>query len=176
MAKNEKSVEARKEKAAPAPAQPEEWRQLRTLRNEIDRLFDDFGGRFPRWPFSHGALAGLPGVSGWQTSPAIEFAECDDHYRITAEVPGMGADDVEIKLSDGSMTIRGERSREKKEEKEDYLLSERRYGAFQRILPLPDGIDPDGVAASLANGVLTVTVPKSVEAKQKERKIEVKAA
>lgn len=176
MAKKKTSIEVKKEKAGAVPAQPEGWPQLMTLRNEIDRLFDDFGGRFPRWPFSPGAFARLPSVAAWQTAPAIEFADCDGHFRITAEVPGMGADDVEIKLSDGSMTIRGEKSEEKKEEKEDYLLSERRYGAFHRTLPLPDGIDPDGIAASLSNGVLTVTVPKSAEAKQKERKIDVKAA
>ncbi|WP_235868826.1 Hsp20/alpha crystallin family protein [Meridianimarinicoccus zhengii] len=83
-------------------------------------------------------------------------------------------ENIDIKLSDGTITIRGEKSEEKKEEKEDYLVSERRYGEFQRTLSLPTGVDADAVKADFANGVLTVTLPKSPEAKQKERKVEVK--
>jgi HSP20 family protein len=91
-------------------------------------------------------------------------------------VPGMTAENVDIKMSDGTITIRGEKSEEKKEEKEDYLVSERRYGEFQRTLSLPSGVDADAVSADFANGVLTVTLPKTPEAKQKERKVEVKSA
>jgi HSP20 family protein len=102
--------------------------------------------------------------------------ECDGEYRVTAELPGMTAENIDIKLSDGTMTIRGEKSEEKKEEKEDYLVSERRYGEFQRILSIPSGVDAEAVSADFANGVLTVTLPKTPEAKQKERKVEVKSA
>jgi len=89
----------------------------------------------------------------------------------------MTAEDIDLKLSDGTITIRGEKSEERKKEKEDYLVSERRYGQFHRTLSLPSGIDADAdaVKAEFANGVLHVTLPKTAEAKQKERKIKVKS-
>jgi HSP20 family protein len=118
----------------------------------------------------------FPAMADWQLSPAVELVDCGDAFRITAELPGMAPEDVEIKLGDGTLSIRGEKSEEKKEEKEDYLLSERRYGAFHRSVALPPGVDADAVAAEVSNGILTVTLPKSAEARQKERKIEVKAA
>ena len=91
-------------------------------------------------------------------------------------LPGMSVENIDIKLGDGTITIRGEKSEERKEEKEDYLLSERRYGEFQRTLPVPPGIDAEKVSAAFANGVLTVTLPKSPEARQKERRIEIGSA
>ncbi|MDD9731281.1 Hsp20/alpha crystallin family protein [Mameliella sp. AT18] len=176
MSKDKSKIEVRQDKHATAPAQAEGWSPLVSLRHEIDRLFDDFGAGSWRHPLSRRMQSMFPASESWFMSPATEVVDCDGEYRITAELPGMTADDIEIKLNDGTITIRGEKSEEKKEEKEDYLLSERRYGSFQRSVPLPSGIDPDKVAASVANGVLTVTLPKSEEAKQKERKIEVKAA
>ena len=118
----------------------------------------------------------LPESAEWALRPATELVECDGEYRVSAELPGMSAEDIDIKLSDGMMTIRGEKSEAKKEEKEDYLVSERRYGEFQRTFSMPPGVDADAVSADLANGVLTVTLPKTPEAKQKERKVDVKSA
>ena len=175
MSKNKSDVEVKREKAAPAPARREGWPPLMSLRSEIDRLFDDFGTGFWDRPMARRFQDLLP-AGEWTVSPATELVECDGEYRITSELPGMTADDVEIKLTDGMITIRGEKTEEKKEEKEDYLVSERRYGQFQRSLPLPAGIDGDKVSARFANGILTVTLPKSAEAKQKERKIDVKVA
>ena len=79
----------------------------------------------------------FPEGSDWALRPATEFVECDGEYRMTAELPGMTVEDIDIKLSNGTITIRGEKSEEKKDEKEDYLVSERRYGEFQRSLTLP---------------------------------------
>ncbi|MCB1334939.1 MAG: Hsp20/alpha crystallin family protein [Roseivivax sp.] len=147
-----------------------------SLRNEIDRLFDDFGAGLMQHPLSRRMQALLPAGGDWAVRPATEFVECDGEYRITAELPGMSVEDIDIKLSDGTITIRGHKSEEKKEEKEDYLVSERRYGEFQRSLTLPSGVDADAVKADFSNGVLTVTLPKTREAKQKERKVEVTKA
>lgn len=152
------------------------WPQMMTLRREIDRLFDDFGAGFGRQTLTKRMHDLLPSYSSWTMTPVTEIAECDGEYRITSELPGIAPEDVEIRLSDGMITIRGEKSEEKKGEKEDYLVSERHYGEFQRKLALPLGIDGEKASASFANGVLTVTLPKSIEAKQKERKIEIKAA
>ncbi|PWJ20579.1 HSP20 family protein [Jannaschia seohaensis] len=173
MSKKKSEIDVRKE---PAPASVEGWPSMTSLRNEIDRLFDDFGAGRWREPLSRRMHALLPASADWPLQPATEFVECDGEYRLTAELPGMTAEDIDIKLSDGTISVRGEKSEEKKEEKEDYLVSERRYGAFHRTLSVPSGIDADGVKAEFANGVLTVTLPKTQEAKQKERKIKVSTA
>lgn len=173
MAKKHTEVDVRKEAGA---ATPESWPPLHSLRTEIDRLFDDFGNGLWRQPFSRGMQALFPAGADWAFHPATELAECDGEYRITAELPGMTAESIDIKLGDGMITIRGEKSEERKEEKEDYLVRERHYGEFHRTLSLPAGIDADAVTADFTNGVLTVTLPKSAEAKQKERKIEVRTA
>lgn len=173
MTQEKSDIDVRKETPAAAPA--EGWPSMVSLRNEIDRLFDDFGAGLWRQPFARRMHALIPG-GDWSLRPATEFVECDGEYRITAELPGMSVENIDIKLSDGTITIRGEKSEEKKDEKEDYLVSERRYGEFQRVLSLPAGVDADAVKADFSNGVLTVTLPKTPEAKQKERKVEVKSA
>ncbi|MDG4648453.1 Hsp20/alpha crystallin family protein [Roseibacterium sp. SDUM158017] len=173
MTSKTSEIEVQKEAA---PAASEGWPPILSLRNEIDRLFDDFSAGFWRRPLSRRMQSLLPAEGAWALQPATELVKCDGEYRITAELPGMAAEDIDIKLSDGTITIHGEKSEERKEEKEDYLLSERRYGEFHRTLSLPPGIDAGAVSASFANGVLTVTLPKSAEAKEKERKVEVQSA
>ena len=108
--------------------------------------------------------------------PAVDMVERNGGYELQVELPGLDEKQIEVKLSNGMITIKGEKSEEKKEKKDDYLLSERRYGSFHRCLTLPAGVDADAISASFSNGVLTVKMPKTPEAKQKERKIEVKAA
>lgn len=173
MSKKKSEIEVRRETA---PTSSERWPPLLSLRHEIDRLLDDFGSGVWRHPLSRQMHALFPAGSDWTLRPATELVECDGEFRMTAELPGMTADDIDIKLSNGTITIRGEKSEEKKDEKEDYLVSERRYGEFQRMLNLPPGIDADAVTADFVNGVLTVTLPKTVEAKQKARKVEIKSA
>jgi HSP20 family protein len=176
MSKKKSTIEVKHEKSAPVPSRAENWAPLMSLREEIDRLFDDFGTGFLRKPLSQRMHSLLPAAGSWGVSPAIELAECNGQYEITAELPGIAPENIEIKLSDGMITIRGEKSEEKKEEKDNYLMSERHYGSFHRSLSLPAGVDADAVSASVSNGVLKVTLPKTVEARQKERVIEVKAA
>ena len=173
MTRKPSEMEVRKETP---PATVEGWPSMASLKNEIDRLFDDFSAGFSRQPLARRVQSLIPSVADWALQPATELVECEGEYRITAELPGMAAKDIDIKLTDGTITLRGEKSEEKKHEKEDYLVSERRYGKFQRTLSLPSGIDADNVSADFANGILTVTLPKSAEAKQKERKVEVKTA
>lgn len=176
MTKKVSKIDVKHEKAAPAPMRGEPNAVLGSLRGQIDRLFDDLGAGFWRQQMP-GRMQGMfPWINAGVVAPAIEAVERGDDYQITAELPGMKPEDVEVRLADGMLTIRGEKSEEMKEEKEDYLLNERSYGEFQRCLQLPAGIDADAVVANFVNGVLTVTVPKSAEAKEKERTIEVKAA
>jgi HSP20 family protein len=152
------------------------WSPLVSLRDEIDRLFDDFGAGFWRHPLARrlGPTTGL--ARDMPLSPVIELVDCDTEYCVTAELPGLTPEHVDIRLSDGMLTIRGEKSEETRDEKADCLLSERRYGAFQRSLRLPAGVDPEKITARLAQGVLSVTLPKTPEARQTDRKIEIKVA
>ncbi len=155
-----------------------DWRPFTDLRRQIDRLFDDFP--WGSWPAPFGRTLDLEpfwrGELSWAKAPAIDVAERDNGYELTAELPGMDASNIEVKYADNLLTIKGEKKEEKEEKKKGYYMSERRYGSFQRSLRLPNGIDADKIAASFKNGVLTVTLPKTAEAQKSEKKITVKAA
>ncbi len=105
----------------------------------------------------------------------MDLAEKDNAYEISAELPGLDEKNIEIKLSNGTLTIKGEKTEEKEEREKEYYLSERRYGSFHRSFRVPEGVDTDKIDARFAKGVLTVTLPKSAEAKKNEKKISVKA-
>jgi HSP20 family protein len=164
------------------PAKPEEkpsagaLSPLSSLRREIDKLFDDFhfgtwlrgpGNVFDVEPFWRGELS-------FGKAPAVDIAERDKEYEITAELPGMAEKDIDVKFANGMLTIKGEKKEEKEEKKKGYYLSERRYGAFQRSFQVPDGVEADKIEASFKNGVLTVVLPKSAEAQKSAKKIEIK--
>jgi HSP20 family protein len=144
------------------------WDMLEPLHREIDRLFETFPTA--AWPsFFHERGAGIVSM------PAVDIVEKDNAYEITAELPGIDEKNVDVKYADGMLTIRGEKEESKEEKKKDYHLSERRYGSFHRSFSVPAGTDPDRITASFSKGVLTVTLPKSAEARSKEKKITVAA-
>ncbi len=152
------------------------WQPFRSLRQEMDRLFGDFE-RDWGWPRSTFSLEPFFGRETTLTTtvPAVDVAETDKAYDITAEIPGMAEKEVEVKLANDVLTIKGEKREEKEETKTGYHVSERRYGAFQRSFRIPAGVDKDTVEASFKNGVLKVTLPKSKEAQSAVKKIDVKA-
>jgi HSP20 family protein len=88
----------------------------------------------------------------------------------------LGEKNIEVKLTNGSLTIKGEKKEEKEEKKKDYYLHERHFGAFERCFQVPEGVDTDKIDASFKKGVLTVKLPKKPEARKPTKKIEVKAA
>ena len=102
--------------------------------------------------------------------------ETDGGIEVTVELPGMEQKDVEVSLAGDALTIKGEKKVERKEEKKGYYVSERSYGSVFRTIPLPPGLDADKVDASFRNGVLTVKIPHSPEAKARMKRIEVKSA
>jgi HSP20 family protein len=167
----------RAERPAPTPA---EWHPFDSLRREIDNLFDDFGiGRWRSPLFARSSSEVDPiwrtGVS-WPKAPAVDVSETDKAYEVTAELPGMDENNIEVKLADDVLTIKGEKRDEKEEKKKDYYVSERRFGSFQRAFTVPSGVDVSKIEANFKNGVLTVTMPKSVLAQKSEKKIEIKTA
>jgi HSP20 family protein len=156
-----------------------DWRPLEGLHREVDRLFEDFGRTSWRWPLRRRFFGVEPfwrGEVSWGTLPAVDVAEDDKAYEITAELPGMEEKDIALTVSGDTLSITGEKSDEKEEQKKDYYLSERRYGSFERSFRLPDGVDADKIEATFKKGVLTVTLPKRPEAQKPEKKITVKAA
>ncbi|UDL90741.1 Hsp20/alpha crystallin family protein [Mesorhizobium sp. PAMC28654] len=163
---------------APAPAG--NWTApFESLRREVDRLFDDFHPFDFRLPSTRSLFGReLPSLrnADWPVAPAMDLVEKDKEYEITAELPGIDEKNVEIKLANHMLTIKGEKQEEKEQKDKDYYLSERRYGSFQRSFHLPEGVDADKIDASFAKGVLTVKLPKTAEAQKAEKKITVKAA
>ncbi|MGE0425743.1 MAG: Hsp20/alpha crystallin family protein [Reyranellaceae bacterium] len=160
-------------------AVPQVLRPFESLRREIDRLFDDFGNDFWRSPFRRPAFDMEPVFRReLQTglSTAIDIAEKDSAYEVTADLPGFDEKDIEVKVENGSLCIKGERKSEKEEKKKDYHLTEREFGSFQRRFALPPGVDTDKIDAKLNKGVLTVVLPKKPEAQKPAKTIEVKAA
>ncbi len=173
---NETKLPVTKQANQPAFA-PEAWRPFETLRKEVDRLFEDFGTEdFWRRPFR--SLAGFEKnlAQKFAAAPAVDVVENEKAYEITAELPGMEEKDIEVKLANGGLTIKGEKKEEKEEKQKDYYVSERRYGSFERYFGLPEGVDADKIEAAFKNGVLKVTLPKTAEAQKPAKKIEVKAS
>ncbi len=175
MAEAATKLPVRNEPSAPAER---DRTSFEGLRREIERLFDDFRPFGWRLPSRRGAFEfDIPkALGGWSVDPAFDLVEKNQEYEITAELPGIDEKNVEIKVSNNLLTIRGEKAESKEEKEKDYYLSERRFGSFQRSFQLPDGVDGDRIEATFAKGVLTVRLPKTAQAQSAERKISVKAA
>jgi len=156
------------------PALNDSWHGFRL---EIDRIFDRFSEGFESLslqPFTRMQNLWSPGITGLAPL-AVDVAEDDKVFTITAEMPGVAEQDVAVTVDNGLLMIRGEKRQETEEKGGSRYLSERSYGAFQRIFSLPRDIDAAAVAASFHNGVLTVTVPKAAHS-QDVHKVEIKAA
>jgi HSP20 family protein len=158
-ARSDKAPETKDREANPIAA----------LQEDMNRIFDNFWNQTGR-PFNGvGAL--------WNgTTPRSDVIETDDGLEVTVELPGMAQNDVEVTLTDDMLTVKGEKKIEHQEKKKGYFVSERSYGAFHRSIPLPVGVDTAKAEAIFKNGVLTVKLPQSPEAKAKTKRIEVKAA
>jgi HSP20 family protein len=141
-------------------------RQGAPLTRLQDEMNDLFGRFFEDWP-----LAGLTRTGSWW--PALDISERDDAVVLQAEVPGMKPEDIDISVQNNHLTLSGEKKETDERKEGEFYHSERRYGTFRREIALPSGVDADKVEAKYRDGVLTVTLPKSEEAKP--RKIEVKS-
>ena len=105
------------------------------FRRKIDRLFDDFSMGFWRSPFRRSLFAAEPfwrRELSWTAAPAVDVTESDKAYEVTAELPGMDEKNIEVKVVNGNLTIKGEKQEEKEEKKKDYYLHERHFGSFER--------------------------------------------
>jgi HSP20 family protein len=136
--------------------------ELTTFRREMDRLFERFLGGFPSLD-----------ISAVGEMPRLDLAETKDNVTVKAELPGLEAKDLEISISGQTLTIKGEKKQEKEEKDEHRHLIERSYGAFSRTVALPAPVASDKIKATFKNGVLTITLPKTEDAKRKSIPIKV---
>ncbi|SUS03345.1 conserved hypothetical protein [uncultured Defluviicoccus sp.] len=143
---------------AKAAAMPRRINPFDLLQSEIDRVFESFN----TWP----AVFTDRGFS-----PTMEVTETDGSIEVSTELPGMDEKDVEISVTDGMLTIRGEKKFEKDEKKKHYRTVERSYGSFERAVALPQGVDASKVKAHMSKGVLKVDIPKPAAAKAQQVKI-----
>jgi HSP20 family protein len=131
------------------------------LRSEIDRVFEGFGRHAPgAWP-------------GETFAPQLDMTESDHTLKVTVELPGMDPEAVDISVEGPVLTIRGEKTEEKHDPKDEKRIVERRDGSFTRTVRLPFAPDPEAVEARFAKGVLTLTMPTPPEARPSARKIAV---
>ena len=135
------------------------WREMPTLHNRINRLFDD--PFFSVGPMEDDAVMGM-----W--NPAVDLYEKDDHYMIKAELPGVDKNNVKIDLKDRLLTLSGERTYENEVNEENYYRRERSYGKFQRAFTLPADVDSDKIKAEFKDGVLQIEIPKPEEKRAKQ--------
>ena len=149
---------------------PSMSQSLESLHHDMNRLFDDF---LPSAERRH-----MPSGKGFFTnlSPAVDEAEDEKAYYVTAELPGMDEKDIDISLADNVLTIQGEKKLEKEEKEKNYHMIERAQGTFRRVLALPTEVDENEVEASFRKGVLSIILPKSKQAQAKEKHIQIKAA
>lgn len=141
---------------------------FRSLREEIDRVFDDFFRGWPR-PWSGGWPSALESV----TAPTIDLKETEKEFVVSAEVPGVTKDQLNISIAEDSVTLQGERKAEKEKKEENYHYKESSYGSFQRVIPLPAAVVADKAKAKLKDGVLTLILPKAEPSPKKQIKIKV---
>ena len=144
------------------------------FRREMDTLMSRFfGGASPYFPMETAAQrTGFPSLDmTGAVSPAIDVNETDAAIELTAELPGLGEDDVEIELKDRRLTLRGQKN-VTHDDGGDLRMSERSYGSFARTMTLPDTVDIDKITAQFDKGVLHVTMPKT-EPQDPSRKIKV---
>ena len=164
------------EKAA-EPTALAAWRPFESLHREIDRLFEDFGRSLWPSPFRRSLFEMEPfwrREAAWE--PEVDIIEKNGAYEVIAELPGIDEKNIEVKLSNGNLFIKGEKQEEKEAKEKGYYLHERHFGSFERCFRVPEGVDTDKIEATFKKGVLTLTLPKTPEAMKAEKKIAVKAA
>ena len=137
------------------------FRDLRTLQDEVNRLFSTNIGR----------SFGDEGIARGSWTPSVDIFENKDQLAFEFELPGMNREDFELTIENNVLTLRGERRFEKKDESDNYHRVERSYGSFTRSFTLPPTVSGEGIAAEYRNGVLRVTLPKREEVKA--RRIEI---
>jgi HSP20 family protein len=160
----------RKEETAMTPTRfgRDPFGVLRQMASEFDRVFDE-----PFWPSFGRPFKGFlaPRTTAW--SPGIDVFERDNRLITKIDLPGMKKEDVKVEVTDGWLTVFGERKSEIEETKENYYRCEREFGNFYRAVPLPENVKFEDVKATFADGVLEVSIPLAAKVEPKPRSIHI---
>jgi HSP20 family protein len=141
----------------------EPFRNVNSLQEQFSRLFDtSFPGR-----------SSESDLTTW--APAVDIQETENELVLKADLPGVEEKDIDVRIENNTLTIRGERKFEKQLNEDNYLRVERSYGSFSRSFSLPNTINTEAIKAEYKNGVLTVQLPKRAESKPKQVKVNVEA-
>jgi HSP20 family protein len=132
--------------------------EMESLRNQMDRMFDELAG-----------LNNRQSSTDW--TPAIEIQDREDSLILRAEIPGVEAKDLDIQVAREAVAISGEHRYENKAQEQGFFRTELRYGSFQRTIPLPVAVDNNQVQAEFKDGILKLTLPKAQEARHKVVKV-----
>lgn len=154
------------------------WHPFEHMRRQFEHLFQDVANmpslfsrqhRFDLEPFWNTGFTVLK-------TPAVDIVENEKAFEITAEVPGVDEKQLSVKVINGTLLIKGEKQEERDETSKSYHLTERRYGAFERVFNLPRTVDTEQVKAVFKSGVLKVTLPKKADAMQPEKTVDINIA
>jgi HSP20 family protein len=141
------------------------FRDLAQLQDRVNRLFQESA-----------APSGEEAFTTTSFVPPVDIYENEHNIVLKLELPGVDQKDLDIRIENNTITVRGERKFEKETKEENYHRVERRYGSFQRSFGLPNTVNPEQVTADYNNGILTVTLAKRAEAKPKQIKVNVGSA
>jgi HSP20 family protein len=145
---------------------------LQQMRNQMDRLFDDFFSS----TFSMSPWGDSLDMEMGSFLPSVDVHETEKEIQVTAELPGMDEKDIDLSITHNMLVINGEKKSEKEEKGQRSYRSERIYGSFRRSVPLPEGLDENACEAHFKNGVLTVTLPKQTVSSTQAKRIPVHKA
>jgi HSP20 family protein len=143
------------------------WNRLRNLSNlqeQVNQLFDS----------ATPAQADNSALTSW--APAVDIHETENEVVLKADIPGVNEKDIDVRVENNTLTVRGERNFSKEVKEDNYLRIERTYGSFSRSFGLPNTVNTEAIKAEYKNGVLTVEMPKRAESKPKQVKINVAAS
>ena len=151
----------------PALTRWEPFRDLMTLQDRLNRMFNEPFGSF-------GPITSQEALTGGAFVPPVDVYEDEHSIRLKMEVPGIDEKDIDIRLENSMLTVRGERKLESETKQENYHRIERSYGSFTRSFSLPSSVNPEDVKAGYNKGVLNITLGKRAEARPKQIKVDVK--
>lgn len=141
-----------------------------SLQSELDRAMDDFYNLFAIPNISSDKFENLT------ITPFVNLVEDKDSFKVEAEMPGLAEEDIKVSISDGILTIKGEKTVSSKNENKNYLSREIQYGRYERNIAIPDSVDTEKAKATFKKGMLWVNIPKKAEVIKKSRELKVEKA
>lgn len=165
-----KSTEKRPATQTGIPVQASKSISASPWESELERFFDEFRFPWPRWMRPQRLRHDLAFIQ----PPAMDVVDENNHLVVKAELPGLSKDDVQVELTDSTLTIRGEKKQEKETKEENFYRSEREYGSIYRSIQLPVPIKTDDATAAFKDGVLEVRLSKAEQARRNMVKVQVK--